>query len=164
MGLDMYLVKKTYLGAHHDVSEIKGNIEVTIKGVSANIDFNRVESITERMGYWRKANQIHHWFVENVQGGEDDCGSYRVSKEQFESLLQDVQTVLAAKGTDGESSVITAFLPPHDGFFFGDILISEWYWDDLEHTREIIQTVLTEIERDEKTSHIWTDYHYQSSW
>ena len=24
--------------------------------------------------YWRKANQIHAWFVDNVQQGNDDCG------------------------------------------------------------------------------------------
>ncbi len=36
------------------------------------------------VGYWRKANQIHNWFVKNVQGGVDDCGYYGVTKEKLE--------------------------------------------------------------------------------
>ena len=29
----------------------------------------------EEVGYWRKANAIHGWFVRNVQNGKDDCGT-----------------------------------------------------------------------------------------
>ena len=29
--------------------------------------------IMEMVGYWRKQNAIHNWFVENVQDGIDDC-------------------------------------------------------------------------------------------
>lgn len=38
-------------------------------------------SIAEDVGYWRKANAIHAWFVKNVQGGVDNCQSHEVSKE-----------------------------------------------------------------------------------
>lgn len=30
-------------------------------------------SIWKEIGYWRKANHIHKWFVDCVQDGEDDC-------------------------------------------------------------------------------------------
>ena len=41
--------------------------------------------IIEQVGYWRKANQIHNWFVENVQDGEDDCCYHNeVTKEYLE--------------------------------------------------------------------------------
>ena len=164
MGLDMYLTKKTFIGSHHDLKDLTGKIEITIKGTPVNINFQRVESIHEQVGYWRKANQIHRWFVENVQDGEDDCGSYRVSKEKFQQLLHDVQTVLDAKGLDGELAVIKSFLPPSDGFFFGSIDISEYYWSDLEYTRDTIISILNEMEIDEKSSDAWIDYFYQSSW
>ena len=36
--------------------------------------------------YWRKANAIHKWFVENVQEGVDDCGEYEVTVEQLTEL------------------------------------------------------------------------------
>ena len=46
--------------------------------------------------YWRKANQIHNWMVNNVQDGNDDCGLYEVSidhilelhKEESAKLIQ----------------------------------------------------------------------------
>ena len=33
----------------------------------------------KEMLYWRKANAIHDWFVDNIQGGEDDCNAYNLS-------------------------------------------------------------------------------------
>ena len=36
--------------------------------------------------YWRKANAIHKWFVDNVQNGDDDCGDYEVYWEQLMEL------------------------------------------------------------------------------
>ena len=48
------------------------------------ISFN---SIWSEVGYWRKANQIHNWFVNNVQNGVDDCGRYEVTKDDLQKLL-----------------------------------------------------------------------------
>lgn len=48
------------------------------------ISFN---SIWSEVGYWRKANQIHNWFVENVQNGVDDCERYEVSEDDLQKLL-----------------------------------------------------------------------------
>lgn len=46
------------------------------------------ERIIDQVGYWRKANHIHNWFVENVQDGEDDCRYHgEVTKEDLEELL-----------------------------------------------------------------------------
>lgn len=51
--------------------------------------------IIEEVGYWRKANQIHNWFVENVQDGIDDCSYHNeVTKEILEELLDICQRVL----------------------------------------------------------------------
>ena len=43
--------------------------------------------------YWRKANQIHNWFVINVQNKLDDCGNYEVTKEALETLLEQCKLV-----------------------------------------------------------------------
>lgn len=48
------------------------------------ISFN---SIWSEVGYWRKANQIHNWFVENIQNGVDDRERYEVSKADLQKLL-----------------------------------------------------------------------------
>ena len=67
----------------------------------------------KEVGYWRKANQIHYWFVSNVQDDEDDCGYYEVSKEQLTRLLEECQKVKE----DPKSARI--HLPTSHGFFFG---------------------------------------------
>ena len=164
MGLDMYLTKRTYIGAEYDFREVGGNIDITIKGEPVNINFNRVQTIIEKIGYWRKANQIHNWFVQNVQDGEDDCMEHRVSREQFQSLLDDVNAVLSARDTPEEKGAIEDLLPPTSGFFFGSNEIDDWYWGDVENTKHLIESVLAEMDEDEKNSQMWTNYYYQSSW
>ena len=164
MGLDMYLTKKTYIGAQYEHIGVKGKIDITIKDTPVNINFNRVQSIVEIVGYWRKSNQIHNWFVQNVQDGEDDCKEYRVSREQFQSLLDDVNAVLSARDTPEEKGAIEDLLPPTSGFFFGSNEIDDWYWGDVENTEHLIESVLAEMDEDAKNSESWVDYYYQSSW
>lgn len=164
MGLDMYLTKHTYIGAEYEHNGIEGKIDLTAKGQPITINLNRVQSIVEKVGYWRKANQIHNWFVQNVQDGEDDCKEYSVSRQQFQSLLDDINTVLNSKGTPEEEGAIEDLLPTASGCFFGSTEIDEWYWSDLEESKHLIEKILTEIDEDEKNDHLWISYHYQSSW
>ena len=164
MGLDMYLTKRTYSGAEYEHNGIEGKIDLTAKGQPITINLNRVQSIVEKVGYWRKSNQIHNWFVQNVQDGEDDCKEYRVSREQFQSLLDDVNAVLIARDTPEEKGAIEDLLPPTSGFFFGSNEIDDWYWGDVENTEHLIESVLAEMDEDAKNSESWVDYYYQSSW
>ena len=70
MGLDMYLIRKPR---------------------GTKIDS---EELYEDVGYWRKANQIHNWFVNHVQDGIDDCDyHHEVTKELLEELLDTCETV-----------------------------------------------------------------------
>ena len=73
MGLDMYLYKKNYIWSGEWVKpEVKQEVIVKTGGeTDAKIKPERVKYVVEEVGYWRKANQIHRWFVENVQKGED---------------------------------------------------------------------------------------------
>lgn len=164
MGLDMYLTKHTYIGAEYEHNGIEGKIDLTAKGQPITINLNRVQSIVEKVGYWRKSNQIHNWFVQNIQDGEDDCREYRVSREQFQSLLDDINTVLNSKGTPEEEGAIEDLLPTASGCFFGSTEIDEWYWNDLEDSKNLIEKILVEMDEDEKNEHLWISYHYQSSW
>ena len=63
----------------------------------------RVSQPSAELAYWRKANQIHKWFVDNVQEGVDNCGEYYVSHEKLQELLDTVNNVLAdtRKAEDG---------------------------------------------------------------
>jgi len=107
--------------------------------------------------YWRKANAIHNWFVENVQDGNDDCGYYNFDGETLKELLVACKIELANRDKeDVEDEALT----PTSGFFFGSTEKDEWYYKDLEKTVE----TLTKVLEDEEKYGIYPDYTYHSSW
>ena len=107
-------------------------------------------SIMKQVGYWRKANEIHNWFVENVQNGEDDCDYHNeCTREILEDLLHTCKTVLDSCATtyrDGQvvidSSVAEELLPRCRGFFFGGDGYDEYYVSDIVDTIKILEDVL----------------------
>lgn len=150
MGLDQYLNKKTYVkNWDHMKPEERHEVTVTKNGKPVGIKPERVSYITEQVGYWRKANQIHAWFVANVQNGEDDCREYHVERTGLNALLEIVNDVLADNSKAGE------LLPSQSGFFFGSTDYDEWYFKDLERTKAILEQALSESNG---------DYYYDSSW
>ena len=150
MGLDMYLEKRTYVRQwEHQTPEEQYNVEVTKGGEPVKIDPKRVTYVIEEVGYWRKQNQIHQWFVENVQNGEDNCAEYCVSKGQLEELLD------LCKQIQSDISLAESLLPTASGFFFGGTEYDEWYFDGIENTIEILEGVLSDTT---------ADYYYSSSW
>jgi hypothetical protein len=104
-----------------------------------------------QVAYWRKANQIHKWFVDHVQNGKDDCGDYYVSREQLQLLLDTCKIVLI----DREEA--SQLLPVQEGFFFGSYEYNEYYFSDIQDTIEQLEKVLTEYPEE------WA-FKYQSSW
>ena len=151
MGLDMYLSKKTYVKQwDHQSPEEKYEVVVTKGGEPVEgIKASRVKYIEEEIGYWRKANQIHRWFVENVQDGKDDCGDYYVDDDQLKELLDICKRVTA------DNSLAEAFLPSASGFFFGGTDYDEWYFEDVKNTINILEEALAS-----KGGEIY----YSSSW
>ena len=107
-------------------------------------------SIMKQVGYWRKANEIHNWFVENVQDGEDDCDYHNeCTRKILEDLLHTCKTVLDSCATtyrDGQvvidSSVAEELLPRCRGFFFGGDGYDEYYVSDIVDTIKILEDVL----------------------
>lgn len=147
MGLDMYLYKKVYIGANYEHNKISGTLALKKDEEPIDININRIVYIIENQAYWRKANQIHHWFVKNVQCGEDDCKPYEVSGEQLLELVDLCKRVLA------NHSLAEELLPTYEGFFFGNYTYDDYYFSDLEDTVE----QLSDIKPDEY-------YEYRASW
>ena len=147
MGLDMYLTGKSYLSSYRDSSrELSENIAAIV-----NSPFP-VEGVIIKLGYWRKANAIHRWFVTNVQSGEDDCRHYYVSKEKLETLLETVNAVLK------DHSKAAELLPTQGGFFFVGTAYDDFYFQVLEDTKQIIKKVLdSDVQRE-------YDIEYHASW
>ena len=150
MGLDMYLNKRTYVQQwEHQAPKEKYEVVVTKGGEPTKIKPNKVKYIIEEAGYWRKQNQIHRWFVENIQNGTDDCGEYYVSKADLETLLGLCEKVKA------DNSLADELLPGASGFFFGGTEYDEWYFGGIDNTIEILKEAL----EDENG-----EYLYSSSW
>lgn len=147
MGLDMYLTAKRYI---YDFRDEGTALHDALKELKVN-DME-VKELSYRAGQWRKANQIHKWFVDNVQKGVDNCAEYFVSTEDLERLLEQVNEVLRNRDK------AQALLPVSNGFFFGSSLYDESYFDDLMHTKAIIENVfsLEDFNR--------YDIYYSSSW
>ena len=176
MGLDMYLSKKTYVkNWRHDeennYSVIARNNGKQIK----HIQKERVSYVIEEVGYWRKANHIHNWFVENCQGGIDECQESDVSREQLYELKVLCNQVKDYLDTckkvfneeykeyytfEVDEAIIKEFLPTTSGFFFGGTDYDRWYYEDLEETIEIIDNAFVGVKEKD-----WSvEFTYQASW
>lgn len=183
----MYLFKKHYVGNKY--RDEKSKVRVTVPDNQTDVTFKtgvikdeRVREITEEVAYWRKANAVHKWFVENVQGGEDDCNDHEVSREQLQDLVDLCKTVLSTSilidgkiqngqryengewvpiledgKTVQDSTSAKILLPTASGFFFGGTDYDQYYVDDLKLTVEQISKVLAEGEDD-------GDFYYSASW
>jgi hypothetical protein len=152
MGLDMYLYKKNYIWQGEWIKpEAKQEVIVKKGGeIDSKIKPERVKYVIEEVGYWRKANQIHRWFVEKVQSGNDDCGSYWVSRDTLEELLD------VCKKVKEDNSLAESLLPSTSGFFFGNTDYNEWYFEDVNNTIKIIEECLEDENAD--------SFEYSSSW
>lgn len=150
MGLDMYLSAKRYVSNYRKSDEtLRGELnKLTVLTGGMEIQ----EVVCEAM-YWRKANAIHDWFVENVQAGVDNCGSYYVPKEKLQELLELCKEVMANKGRAVE------LLPTASGFFFGSTDFDDYYFEDVQSTITRLETLLGNpfiVDNFE--------FYYQSSW
>lgn len=90
MGLDMYLHKKVYQYRNPD-----GTLTSDTSALAFD-DFGRSNGtyVVTQAAYWRKANQIHRWFVDNVCEGNDDCKPYYCGKDKVKELVGVCRKVL----------------------------------------------------------------------
>ena len=126
--------------------------------------------IHKQVAYWRKANAIHKWFVDNIQSGEDDCCYHReVTEQDLEKLIEICKEILdTAVLTDDKNTqdgkyfinveVCKKLLPSESGFFFGSTDYDQWYIRDIEETYRVLKKVLEET--DFETQMLF----YVSSW
>lgn len=111
------------------------------------------EQVHEQVGYWRKANAIHNWFVEYIQDGEDDCLYHRpVTRDDLERLVEKCKMVIY------DHSLADKILPVAHGFFFGSYDYDEWYFADIEKTYQLCMKLIKEFDFEHY------DLYYRSSW
>ena len=145
MGLDMYLSAKRYMWD----KELE-SVEVKGFDIPAPLELKELGC---RAAYWRKANQIHGWFVRNVQDDTDDCGSYEVGRDDLQALVDVCRKVLDNR------KLAAKLLPPAEGFFFGRYEYDDSYFADVQDTADKLAALLEALPEDSG----WC-FEYQSSW
>jgi hypothetical protein len=106
--------------------------------------------LSKKVGYWRKFNALHAWFVKTFQDDVDECQSSLVDPEVLRELFD--KLVKINKENAGE------ILPTQGGFFFGGTDYDEWYWANIEELTRFLLTLFEENDFEEHT------LVYQASW
>jgi hypothetical protein len=171
MGLDMYLSirKEEYVSKYTKSKNLRLELPKFIKELGPKLpEVDAISRNTDyRVGYWRKANEIHNWFLEKCgprdHDGDviDDCRDIYIETEALEKLLEDCKQVL------NDHSLAPTILPTQSGFFFGSTEYDEYYFEDLEDTIKILEPVIEfmhNVEASKNTSGIYYSVIYHASW
>lgn len=160
MGLDMYLTARKYVSRFDYVGRNRVETpEFTALRSSGPADLTKYGDfagiqVSYPVMYWRKANAIHGWFVNECGGGVDDCQDIYVSRESLVTLRDLCQSVINQPAMAGD------ILPPTSGFFFGSYDIDEWYMEDMKHTVNALNHILATVPADD-----WGwEFIYRASW
>lgn len=166
----MYLRKEKYLSAYNFQRKQVADDPERFAALAKEIDvFDQLVKLTgmepskdlpsfqvqATVGYWRKANSIHGYFVNEHAGGEDRCQPIEVSAEDLRALLGKVK---AAKAYAERNREIPEGLPGQAGFFFGATDDVDWYLNDMQETIDQLEPLVSAEDADEYT------YVYQASW
>ena len=159
MGLDMYLYlrKSESCGRWDNDYEQKkvGFYPEELKDFAEEIskeNFMSKETMYQ-VGYWRKENAIHKWFVDNCADGVDECQQIYVSVEKAKELRNLCNRVLE------NHELAKELLPTQGGFFFGGLEYDEWYFSGLKYTKELLDKVIEFVDTQDNY-----DIFYQASW
>lgn len=159
MGLDMYLYANKHLSGYAydwntDVPKPTPEFDsiLTATGLERTDFHTETPSVqmSFNVGYWRKQNAIHNWFVNNVGNGIDDCRPYYVSRSDLDELISLCKSALADKNAD--------ILPPQGGFFFGSTDVDDTYWWSIQYTLDMLTAIF------DNPKFADCDFEYQASW
>lgn len=148
MGLDMYM-------------------KCNDRELTQAVNENKFEARRGTIIYWRKANAINKWILENAECSYQDEG-YRdveLTVNDLKNLRDVCREVLA------DHSKASKLLPTSNGFFFGSQDYDELYFDDVRYTEEKLTRILElikhasklEVEDGEYAGITWSDDYYYSN-
>ena len=184
----MYAARRLHVKQwDHQSPEERYTVRITRGGEPlAGVKSDRISDVEEEVMYWRKANQIHGWFVRNVQDGHDDCKPYYVAEEALRRLLPTCREVMeASKLVEGsvlvgkewnskdrtwvecrqpgkiieDPTVAKLLLPTTSGFFFGSEEYDEYYLNEVVRTWHWAKRMLADDE-----AGVPGEIYYSSSW
>jgi hypothetical protein len=140
MGLDMYI--KRCNRTHHTPqqlveidNEFTDPLSEKVKPFHPLRNYEYLDdiySIFHEVAYWGKFNALHNWFVENIQNGVDDWGTYEISRSSLDRLMVDIEKTIDGEVTD---------LEPVGGLFFGSTEKDYYYWEVMERAKVKIKSI-----------------------
>jgi len=155
MGLDSYLYAKKFVASASWESEEECNTVKDIANLMGGNDFLldglQFAEVKLQLAYWRKANQIHKFFVDECGNGVDDQQDIYVERDGLKDLLERCESILE------DHSKAEELLPSQSGFFFGSTDYDQWYFEDLKRTVPILKKILENAPED------W-EFEYHASW
>jgi len=162
MGLDQYLTAKKHVSKFDYFNDYKDRVVTQEFTDLLPLDtpdigkYGQFQGITVEypVGYWRKANAIHNFFVSEVGEDVDDCREMWINRDILVELRSRCADVLKADNMEEMAEEVG--LETVSGFFFGDTEYGEWYKEDLKLTIEICDHVLALPEE--------YSIYYQASW
>jgi hypothetical protein len=135
MGLDMFLQAEQYIS---ELDEDNKQLIDAVKEVDyLGLGEFKPSKIAFEIGYWRKANAIHGWFVRELQRGEDKCQTTYVPLAKLEELKDICEKIL------DNNELASELLPTTKGFFFGSYEYDEYYKYDVEKTHLLLSKILS---------------------
>lgn len=91
--------------------------------------------VQKNVAYWRKANQIHAWLINNGTNREEDYYCH-ISIDKLKELKNVCENIL------DDHTLADILLPTQAGFFFGSIDYDDWYYEDLQDTIHILDAII----------------------
>lgn len=113
--------------------------------------YERTGGAEEKLHYWRQANAIHGYFVNQLADGVDECQRIPVTLDDLRELKR--RCIIARVDPSRREEL----LPTQSGFFFGPTDYDEYYESYVDDTIEAISSI------EERDGHLGEMY-YRSSW
>ena len=164
MGLDMYLSVRMYvsrikwleLGESEESQKFKTLVDLTETGDIVQPDDYAGAYVEMPVYYWRKANAIHKWFVDELADGVDDCRPMELQVNKLQELVERIDLVLKNEDEDDAEE----YLPTGSGFFFGSTGYDEYYFGELKRTANDLRKLIAKLR--DRSDEPWLIY--QASW
>lgn len=150
MGLDMYLEAKLHLPPYsEELAPVRQAIGQAIgytppkQKPGDDATLLEITGVTVRVGYWRKFDPLHQWFVNHVQEGHDDCRPAYIAPDVLDVLEEQLDQVSDDPDSAGEHFVSEDDEPMTEG--------------DIDYTLRVVVQAKKLQERG------W-DIYYRASW
>lgn len=172
MGLDMFLYSTVRVESIEELETIRERVNghKSIENLNNELDsikkekdiiwdipiklsnWNGLEvNISHQECYWRKFNALHGWFVEECQGGVDECQESIVPLEKIRELYLSIEHLEKGKPLPDN-------FKPVSGFFFGGTEKDDWFWSDVAQLKHELMYLIHQVDHRERT------LIYKSSW